>query len=140
MHLNYIDKEMGKRGIGVSRFPPILFILHNEMKGKSASQKELADFLGITPASLAISIKRMEKSGLVKKTTDKKDLRRNIITLTATGEQFVQDSMLVFDNVDRKIYEGFTDKDKEQLKAFYIRIIQNLEKLGIQPPVQFSKE
>ena len=96
MHINYIDKEMGKRSLGVSRFPPILFILHNEMKGKSASQKELADILGITPASLATSIKRMEKSGLVKKVTDKKDLRRNIITLTAAGEQFVRESMLVF--------------------------------------------
>lgn len=140
MHVNYIDKEMGKRAPGVSGFPPILFILHNEMKGKTASQKELADILGITPASLAISIKRMVKSGLLKKVTDKNDLRRNIITLTSKGEEFVQESMLIFDEIDRRMYEGFIGEEKEQLKEFYIRIIQNLEKLGVQPPIQFSQE
>lgn len=140
MHLNYLDREMGKRGLGVSGFPPILFILRFEMKGKTASQKELADFLGITPASLATSIKRMEKSALVKKVTDKNDLRRNIITLTAKGERLIQKSMLVFDDIDRRIYEGFSDEEKERLKKFYIRIIQNLEKMGVQPPVQFGKE
>jgi DNA-binding MarR family transcriptional regulator len=110
------------------------------LNSKIASQKELADFLGIRPSSLAISIKRMEKAGLVRRVTDRNDLRRNIITLTKKGEQLVRECTLVFDDIDKRMYEGFSAEEKEQLRKYYIRIINNLEKLGVQPPVQFSKE
>ena len=140
MHHYYIDREMEKRGLGFSGFPPILFVLHNELKGRLASQKELADFLGIRPSSITASIKRMEKAGLVEKVHDEGDLRRNIITLTKKGRELVENSLHVFDDVDRKMYEGFSEEEKEQLKAFYLRIINNLENLGVQSPAGFKKE
>lgn len=140
MHHYYIDKEMEKRGLGFAGFPPILFVLRHEMKGKQASQKELADFLGIRPSSVAIAIKRMEQTGLVERVTDENDLRRNIVTITKQGEKLVKDSMRVFDEADRKMYDGFSEEEKEQLKTFFIRIIQNLENLGILSPGGFKKE
>ena len=140
MHLNYIENEMEKRGMDKAAHPPILFILRHAMKNKAASQKELADFLGIRPSSLAISIKRMENAGLVKKITDKSDLRRNIITLTEKGERFIDEILTVFNDIDTRMYEGFSPEEKDRLKNYYIRIMKNLEKLGVQSPVQFRKE
>jgi DNA-binding MarR family transcriptional regulator len=140
MHLNYIENELEKRGFSKMSHPPILFILRYEMSDKVASQKELADFLGVRPSTIAISIKRMEKAGLVRKVSDGNDLRRNIITLTEKGEKLVDESSLVFDEIDKRMYEGFTEEEKEKLKKYYIRIMKNLENMGIQSPVQFRKE
>ncbi len=140
MHHYYIDKEMEKRKLGFAGFPPILFILSREMKGKPASQKELADFLGIRPSSVAIAVKRMEQACLVERVTDENDLRRNIVTITKPGEKLVRDAMKVFDEADRKMYDGFTEEEKEQLKQFFARIIQNLENLGVHSPAGFKKE
>jgi DNA-binding MarR family transcriptional regulator len=140
MHLYYIDKEMEKRNLGFAGFPPILFVLSHEMKGKPASQKELADFLGIRPSSVAIAVKRMEQAGLVERVADENDLRRNIVTITKPGEKLVRDSMKVFDEADRKMYDGFSEEEKEQLKQFFTRIIQNLENLGVHSPAGFKKE
>ncbi len=140
MHLYYIDKEMEKQKLGFAGFPPILFVLSHEMKGKQASQKELADFLGIRPSSVAIAVKRMEQAGLVERVTDENDLRRNIVTITKPGEKLVRDSMKVFDEADRKMYDGFSEEEKEQLKQFFARIIQNLENLGVHSPAGFKKE
>jgi len=140
MHLNYIENEMEKKGLDRASHPPILFILRYEMKNKAASQKELVDILGIRPSTVAVSIKRMENAGLVKKVTDDADLRKNIITLTEKGEKLVEESHLLFDEIDRKMYDGFTEEEKEQLKKFYIRIMKNLGNLGVQSPSGFKKE
>jgi MarR family transcriptional regulator for hemolysin len=111
MHHKYVDREMVRKRLGAG-FQPLAFILRYEMRGKKASQKELADFMGITQASLTASIKRMEKAGLVEKVTDKNDLRRNIGTLTSKGEKLVRDSTKALDEIDRKMYDGFSDQDR----------------------------
>lgn len=59
--------------------PPVLDYLseHGE-----CSQKELSDGINVSPASVAVSVKRMQKSGLITKISDENDLRCNRIALT----------------------------------------------------------
>ena len=66
--------------------PRILFTI-DEMTG--ATQKELAKRLQITPASLAMSLKRLQKAGFLDKDVNGKDLRCNKICLTPKGRQAV---------------------------------------------------
>lgn len=44
--------------------------------------KELSDGINVSPASVAVSVKRMQKSGLITKISDENDLRCNRIALT----------------------------------------------------------
>lgn len=64
--------------------PPVLDYLseHGE-----CSQKELSDGINVSPASVAVSVKRMQKSGLITKISDENDLRCNRIALTENGKQ-----------------------------------------------------
>ncbi len=139
MHHNYLRNEFEKRGLREASHPHILFTLRYKTKDKMASQKELSDALRISPATVAVSIKRMEKSGLVRKVSDRNDLRRNLITLTEKGEKLVDESAAVFGEFEKRMYEGFTENEKTQLKHFYLRIIQNLENTGIQPPAHIKR-
>ena len=138
MYHNCIRKEFEKREINHANHPPILFILKHE-SGNIASQKDIADKLGISPPTVAISIKRMVKVGLLQKVADESDLRRNFITLTEKGKRLVEESELVFDTIDQGMFRGFSQDDREQLKSTYLRIISNLEIMGAQPP-EFLKK
>ena len=140
MHVNCAKKEFNKRGIKPAGHPPILFILRHESVNMAASQKELADKLGISPPTVAISIKRMERAGLVHKVADESDLRRNLITLTEKGIELVDQSQTVFKEVNEGMFRGFSEKEQEQLKAFFLRIVSNLETMGAQPPENLKKE
>lgn len=59
--------------------PPVLDYLNEHGE---CSQKELSDGINVSPASVAVSVKRMQKSGLITKISDENDLRCNRIALT----------------------------------------------------------
>lgn len=140
MHMNCVKKIFDKRGINPASHPPILFMLRNEANNMAASQKEIADRLGISTPTVAISIKRMEKAGLVHKVIDESDLRRNKITLTNKGLEFVDESMAVFDSVNESMLQGLSQQEQVQLKTLFLRIISNLETMGAQPPDYLKSE
>lgn len=140
MHMNCVKKKFDKKGINPASHPPILFMLRNEANNMAASQKEIADQLGISTPTVAISIKRMEKAGLVHKVIDESDLRRNKITLTDKGLKFVDESMAVFESVDEGMLQGLSQQEQEQLKTLFLRIISNLEKMGAQSPDYLKAE
>lgn len=105
-----------------------------------ASQKELGDAIGISPPTVAISVKRMEKAGLLCKISDEKDLRRNVITLTKKGVEYIEECLSIFDKTDRSVFDGFSELEREQLKRFYLRMIKNLETMGARLPNQLKRK
>ncbi|MCR4431741.1 MAG: MarR family transcriptional regulator [Tepidanaerobacteraceae bacterium] len=139
MHHNCIKSEFARRGLSEASHPAILFSLKYEVRNMAASQKDIAQMLGISPPTVAISLKRMEKAGLVRKIVDENDLRRNLITLTDKGLQLLEECENTFYEIDRNIFNGFSDEEREQLKKFYIRMIYNLESMGVQPPAQLKR-
>lgn len=134
MHMNCAKKEFDKKGIDPASHPQILFMLRHESEHMAASQKEIADKLGVSAPTVAISIKRMEKAGMVHKVADEKDLRRNLITLTERGQQFVDESQAVFETIDEGMFRGLSLQEREQLKTLFLRIVSNLEAMGAHPP------
>lgn len=134
MHMSCVKKELDKKRIVQAGHPPILFMLRNEANNMVASQKDIADRLGVSTPTVAVSIKRMEKAGLVRKVIDESDLRRNMITLTENGLKFVEELMTVFDAIDEGMLKGLSQQEQEQLKTLFLRIISNLEAMGAQPP------
>ena len=104
-----------------------LTLIHLKKKGE-CTQKDLAEFLNVSNATIAVSLKRLEKSGLIKKTPDKKDLRYNNISLTEKGREIVDKCEDAFKNVDIHMFDGFSDEEIKNLKMYYARIIDNLEK------------
>lgn len=106
--------------------PRLLFYI-SEKAG--CNQKELADYLNVSSATIAVSLKRMEKCQLIKRSPDSNDLRNNIITLTDKGTDVVNRCRDLFKSVKIKMYEGFDQEEMQNLENYYKRIIDNLEKL-----------
>lgn len=134
MHHSMLAQEFERRGLSRASQPFILFILEDEGPGASLSQKELAERLGVSQPTAAISIRRMEAAGLLRKLSDGDDLRRNRITLAPKGARLVRDCKAAFDDIDERMFEGFSAKEREELRSYYLRIIANLEAMGAQRP------
>ena len=100
------DKRFEESGIYFGQ-PPILKYLSLH---PNASQNEIADFLDVSAASIATSVKRMEKSGLIQRTTDKNDARRNLLKLTEKGMQAQKTAEEIIQMTDREIFETMSDE------------------------------
>ncbi len=140
MHHDRIKHEFAKHNILEASHPHILFTLKYEIENMQASQKELCEILGLSPSTVAISLKRMEKAGLIEKKQDERDLRKNVVTLTKKGHHIIVQCKEVFAKVERELFLGFDDKEKDQLKIYYKRMINNLEEMGATPPEMYRMD
>ena len=95
------------------------------------SQKELADFLGVTPASIATSLKRMSKSGFIEKTPDENDRRINRLSLSEKGKEIRLAGKSECDKVDKAMFSGFSDEEITAFSDMLSRIAENLSPDGM---------
>lgn len=90
-----------------------------------SSQKDIAQFLHVTPASIALSTKRMEKSGLITKISDTQNLRRNVINITEKGKKTQSMCSQRRDSIVEHMFQGFSEKDLEIFSSYFDKIIFN---------------
>lgn len=126
-HMNVVQAELAARGLADVGSPLILFILdHRGDHGEIASQRELAQALRVSPATIATSLKSLERLGYVEKRPDEQDNRRNRVIITEKGKAAVQQCFQVFHEVDRRMVEGLTEQEQEEFNRLNGKMLQNL--------------
>jgi len=140
MHKRCLQKEMDRRGLAKVGQPIILFMLRNHESGEDWDQKQFSEALGVSPATVTVSIKRMERAGLLSKIADPQDLRRNHLVITEKGLRLVDDCIQAFQHVDVGTFKGFSEEERRQLEGYYRRMVRNLVDLGAQPPAFMKLE
>lgn len=118
----YYQKITSITGLHMGQ-PPILDYV---IKNHGCTQIEIADELQISAASVAISTKRMQKAGLLKKVADKNNLRRNKLTITKKGYTVLKKCKEEFDKFDSQLFQDFDNKALEQLSNFINIMINNI--------------
>lgn len=98
--------------------------------GGVPSQKELAVFLRISPAAVAVMLKKLEKSGYIEKNTGSRDNRVNQIKITPEGEKIVRKMKELFDGAEGEICAGLTEEDLQHMIRCFDRMIENLNRLN----------
>ncbi len=93
------------------------------------SQRELAKKLGTSPASVGVSLKKLEHKGYISRTVADNDSRANIIQLTPKGDDFIENSHELFQKLDKETFEGFSDEEMNLLDNFMDRLHENLLKM-----------
>lgn len=126
-HMNALQAELNARGLSDLGSPMILFILdHHGDHGEIASQRELARVLRVSPATIATSLKSLERMGYVEKHVDEKDARRNRIVITEKGLAAVKQCFEIFGEIDRRMMEGFTPEEQDDLDRLHRKMLNNL--------------
>lgn len=98
--------------------PMLEFVLSHE----GCTQKEAADELNITPASIAASFKRLEKAGYLRRESDARDTRRNRVYVTKIGRDKAAACRRALDALDEQAFSGFTQSELDTLAGMLERI------------------
>lgn len=122
-HRNMVTKKFRENGLYFGQ-PPILKYLSEH---DNATQQEIADFLGVSKASIAVSVKRMEETGLIMRVIDKTDARRNNLQLTEKGKEVKAYADDYFKKADTATFEGFNEQELLVLGRFLKRMNENIE-------------
>lgn len=128
---NATAAALSARGANVGS-PRLLVTLAHYPGGpdQAPTQKELAGLLHSAPATIAASLKVLERQGYVARHTDEKDSRRNRVAITQRGRDVLEAGMQVFRQVDDAMFQGFTPSEREQVRRFHKRMLDNLYQIG----------
>ncbi len=107
-------------------YPGQLHILEFVKTHKGCTQAEVAEHLMITPASVALSTKRMEKTGLLEKQLDPNNLRCKRLYITDEGERLSLHCRKTFNEIDAVMMKDFSEDELEKLNQYIHRFLQNL--------------
>lgn len=94
------------------------------------SQKDIAEHFEISAAAVAVSLKKLENGGYIRRRCAESDNRFNEIEITDKGKEVVDYSQNSFEAIDMKTFEGITEEDKQKLADLLDKVICNLKKLS----------
>ncbi len=95
-------------------------------RNDGCTQQQLAEDMHVSPASIAVSAKRLERSGWIRRVTDSSNLRCNRLTLTPEGKKVLEDTRKIFDQINSQMLTGFSEKEKASLHSMLDKILLNL--------------
>ncbi len=122
-HRKTVEKRICSLGIHPSQHH---FLVHLAVNG-ACTQNNIAEAMEVSAAAVAVSVKKLERGGYVEKRISASDSRSNVIALTAKGEEVVQQSRLMFEEVDEKMFDGLTEEQQNRLHEYMEQIINNLK-------------
>jgi MarR family transcriptional regulator for hemolysin len=105
---------------------PVWLVLLNLKIRPQASQRELAEAVGVREATLSHHLNAMDAQGLLTRRRDPANRRVHVVELTDAGEAAflrLRDASISF---DRQLREGFTDTEMDSLGGLLDRLARNV--------------
>jgi DNA-binding MarR family transcriptional regulator len=107
-----VDKIARKFNLYVGQTDILLLL--DERSGRS--QKELANALGVSKATVGVSLRRMEEAGLVNRATDPRDARCVRVSLTEKGENICEKCKIAYKNIYSGMFGGATGEKRREIR------------------------
>lgn len=109
-------------------------------RGCIPSQKQLAKDLSVSPAAIAVALKKLETDGYIVRDADTDDCRCNRIALTEKGQSAVAQTRTLFACIDHAMVQDFDDAELDALLRALTRVEQNLQALLDSPQIPHGKD
>ncbi len=117
-----LTKSITNTGLYLGQLPILAYISHND----GCTQKEISDWLNVSPASIALSTKRLQKAGFIKKTVDKDNLRCNRLSVTEIGSETAIKCREAMNQFDENMFKDISETDLEHFEKTIDFFIDNL--------------
>lgn len=98
-------------GIGFSQFKILMVLKWNP----SVQQKQIADNLGQTEASVSRQISLLKERGLLARQRNDKNKREHLTVLTSKGERLTEAALQILNDYHSPIFEKLTEKQREDM-------------------------
>ena len=127
-HHACVERRIGDLGIHHGQHRMLMKLACRQ--GDIPSQKELAEIMGISPAAVTATLKKLEREEYISRSMTDEDNRKNEIRLTEKGLSKVVESRAVFESTDTEMFAGFTPEEIATFISFMERLDRNLDAAG----------
>lgn len=124
LHKAAFEKHVELTGVHQSQHR---LLMHLSNKAFVPSQKWLAEHLEISPAAVAVSLKKLEKAGYIERDTADGDSRTKEIRLSEAGTEVVTQSKDYFHSFDEHTFSALTDEELEVFASCLEKIVMTLK-------------
>ena len=118
----HMAKAAGECGLYFGQLPILEYVEENDM----CTQCSVAERMQVTAPSIATSVKRMQKTGLLEKSADDNDLRYNRLSITQKGRETARKCRASFNKINETLFMGFTKEEIEALYGYIQRMSNNM--------------
>ncbi len=106
------DQVLQERlGIGFSQFKILMVLQRNP----SIQQRQIADALGQTEASISRQIRLLHEQSLLTSRVSERNRREHITVLTEKGERFTSEALNILNTYHGPMFDKLSEKQREQL-------------------------
>jgi MarR family transcriptional regulator for hemolysin len=105
---------------------PLWLVLVNLKANPRASQREIAEAMGVTEATLTHHLNGMDAEDLLTRHRDPDNRRVHVLELTAKGEAVFLRLRSVALSFDKRLRHGVSDAEVEHLRALLDRLAANV--------------
>ena len=122
LHSAYVERRLARWGIhsGQGSIISALGFLG------PCSQKELADFRQVSPATISVMLGRMENRGLVRRIPSEEGGKRNQISLTEQGKAMADTLRSYMPQEADKVFAGLSQEELEAAGHVFRAICRNV--------------
>jgi len=117
-----LKKRNGKDGILPGQFPVAIELMAHD----GATQRELCDRVRIDQSTMASTLKRMERNGVILRKACRHDGRQSTIHMTAKGRRLFESAAQNAQDVNRIAFESIDPKSAAHLRDALGHIVDRL--------------
>lgn len=111
-------------GLAPGQFPVLLEL----WSGDGLTQRALLDRLDIEQATMANTLARMERDGLISRKRHPKDKRAQLVYLTTRGKALRETAMAAALETEDALFQGFRRFERELLLEYMRMVLANLSR------------
>lgn len=108
--------------------PAQFMVLLELWREEGLTQKDLVGRLDVEQATMAATLARMERDGLIERRPDQADARARRIQLTARARALQEPALAAARSVNARALAGFSDEEREEFLSGLRRIVGALSR------------
>lgn len=112
-------------GFSPGQFPILLELWSEE----GLTQKQLLERVDVEQATMANTLARMERDGLIERKPHPKDKRAQLVYLTDKARSMKDEALTAAAEADQSLFQGFRRFEKELMLEYIRWAIENARKL-----------
>lgn len=101
-------------------------VLKALLKKTEITQKELAQMCHVDQTTLSRNLDKLVQLGYVERKTDEECRRCFLISLTPTGSEKAKEVLIVFQELEKRLTNGFSEEEQKMLYSYLERMLCNL--------------
>ncbi|SKA96993.1 DNA-binding transcriptional regulator, MarR family [Paucidesulfovibrio gracilis DSM 16080] len=124
-----LSHQLQQMGLCAGQFGPLVWLWERDGR----TQAELCRCLSVDQSTMARTLTRMERDGLIRREPDPEDRRRALVHLTDKARDLEERALDVAHNVNREAFFGLSREEAELFFRLARRMIANLNNLEAEP-------